>query len=84
MGDGHERVSWGLDITVLIKGTVSLWSQGLSAALMQMTPQPWLSSSLLWENANETSAAYSLWANSSNKKPQNVPGCGKDEVKSAK
>lgn len=83
MGDGHERVSRGLDITVLIKGNVGLWFQGLSSALTQMTPQSWLSRSLLWENANETFAACSLWANTSNKKPQNVPGWGKDKVNSA-
>jgi len=83
MGDGHERVSWRLHITVLIKGNVRLWFQGLRAALTQIAPQPWLSRRLLWENANETFAAYSLWANTSSKKPQNVPGWGKDKVSSA-
>lgn len=55
----------------------------LTIAQVQMTPQPWLPWMLLWENANVTFAAYLLWANTRNKKPQIIPGYRKDNGSSA-
>lgn len=65
--------------TVLIKGNIRALAQGLTAALMQIMPQSWLTRRLLWGNANVTFAAYLLWANTSKNRLQIIPGCGKDK-----
>lgn len=65
----------------MIKGNIiRALALGLTATLLQITPQSWITRELLWENANVTFAAYLLWASTSNKKPQLNLAVGKTKT----